>query len=541
MNRYWIVLAMILVLATAARFHGLAAKSLWLDEALSWRLQSFPIGTLIARTGESTTVHPPLYFVLLQQWVRLSGDSEFWLRAPSAAAGIFTVLAMFGFVYELARFWAGDSPTAARDAGLAGLLAAALLAVNGFHVYLGHQVRGYTLGIWLAVLTSQMLLRALRLGSVRPWVVYACLALAFCYTHTLALFTLAAQGYFAGMYLLSSGPARREEGDESTVPGRPAGACADGGPVPLGARRWTGPVLAAAVIVAGYLPWLPNTLSQSETLRTSWRTGRQGVQDHVNELSHALLFTSATHASDEPVLAWCVVVVLAGALTLGVARCGWAGLHLVCLGCLPVLLIFAYSQFSERGIFSARYFAFAQPAWLAALACAVVWLPLRGERAVLAGMLLLWGSFSYVEAYPVVGPAGNPGMRAAAAHILEHRRDDELVVSVSAFEFFKLAYYLRHATPPLLCVNQRGRENQRGTAQLVDSDLVTQEDIFQRQPQGLWIVTSNSYGGAVGRIVLPEGWEVVDQREYDQDFWLERPLQVRHCRLKSALAEGGGE
>lgn len=105
----------------------------------------------------------------------------------------------------------------------------------------------------------------------------------------------------------------------------------------------------------------------------------------------------------------------------------------------------------------------------------------------------------------------------------------------------QLEGYLRHATPPLLCVNQRGRENQRGTAQLVDSDLVTQEDIFQRQPQGLWIVTSNSYGGAVGRIVLPEDWEVVDQREYDQDFWLERPLQVRHCRLKSALAERGGE
>ena len=202
MNRYWIVLAVILVLATAARFHGLAAKSLWLDEALSWRLQSFPIGTLIARTGEPTTVHPPLYFVLLQQWVRLSGDSEFWLRAPSAAAGALTVLAMFSFVYELVRFWSGDRPTAARDAGLAGLLAAAMLAVNAFHVYLGHQVRGYTLGIVLAVLTSQMLLRALRLGSVRAWVAYACLALAFCYTHTLALCTLAAQAYFAGMYLL---------------------------------------------------------------------------------------------------------------------------------------------------------------------------------------------------------------------------------------------------------------------------------------------------------------------------------------------------
>lgn len=84
---------------------------------------------------------------------------------------------MLSFVYELVRFWAGDRPTAARDAGLAGLLAAAMLAVNAFHVYLGHQVRGYTLGILLAVLTSQMLLRALRLGSARAWLAHAGLAL----------------------------------------------------------------------------------------------------------------------------------------------------------------------------------------------------------------------------------------------------------------------------------------------------------------------------------------------------------------------------
>jgi hypothetical protein len=397
----------------------------------------------------------------------------------------------------------------------------------------------------LAVLTSQMLLRALRLGSVRAWVAYACLALAFCYTHTLALFTLAAQGYFAGMYLLWSRSVKGatvgidpeistracEKGDRSNLPERPGGCGAQIGPVPF-FTRWTGPVLAAAIIVAGYLPWLPNMFSQSEALRTSWTTGSRGVQDHVNEVNQAILFTSATRAPDEPVLAWCVVGVLAGALTFGVVRTGWAGLYLACWACIPVFLLFAYSQFSQRGIFSARYFAFAQPAWLAALACAVVWLPLRGERVILAGMFLLWTSFSYAEAYAVVGPAGNPGLRAAAAHILEHRRDDELVVSASAFEFFKLAYYLRHTTPPLLCISQPGRENQRGTAQLVDSDLATQEEIFQRQPQGLWIVTSNSYGVAEGRIVLPEGWEVVDQREYAQDFWMERPLQVRHCRLK---------
>jgi hypothetical protein len=519
-KRTWIALLVIVMVAAAARFHGLAAKSLWLDESLSWRLQSFPTGMLIARTGESTTVHPPLYFLLLRQWTYLAGDSEFSLRMLSAGAGVLTVLAMFFFVYELMRFWAGAGRPASEDACYAGLLACAVLAVNAFHVQLAQQVRGYTLGTLLAVLTGLLLLRALRLGSARAWVLYALAALAFCYTHTLALFSLAAQGYFAVIFLLPSGSAG-------------------------GSRRasaWKGAGLAAVIVIAGYLPWVPNVFSQSETLRTSWTTRSLGIQDHVNEIHRAVLSTPATRGPEMPVLAWCVVVVLGAALAFGLARRDWAGLYLVCLSGIPLLLIFLYSQFSDRGIFSARYFAFAQPAWLAALACAVVRVPLGVERIVLAAMLVVWSAFSYVEAYADVGPERNPGMRAAAAWIVEHRRDDELVVSQTPFEFFKLAYYLRgSSSPPLLYVKEPRREKQRGTAQLVDSDLATREEIFRRQPQGLWIVTSNSFAPpGPTRIDLPEGWEVVEEREFAQDFWLERPLLVRHCRWKSGIA-GVGE
>ncbi len=81
------------LVAAGARLTGLDAKPLWLDETLSWRLQSLPLGLLLERTGSAATVHPPLYFVILHVWTPCFGDSHFALRLPSALFGVLSVLA----------------------------------------------------------------------------------------------------------------------------------------------------------------------------------------------------------------------------------------------------------------------------------------------------------------------------------------------------------------------------------------------------------------------------------------------------------------
>ena len=47
---------------------------------------------MIERTGESTAVHPPLYFALLRGWTSCFGDSEWGLRSLSAVAGVLTIV-----------------------------------------------------------------------------------------------------------------------------------------------------------------------------------------------------------------------------------------------------------------------------------------------------------------------------------------------------------------------------------------------------------------------------------------------------------------
>lgn len=76
-----ISLCVVLLAGAAVRFYGISAKSLWLDEALSWRMQRYPPREIIERCADRVTTHPPLYFLLLHVWTRLVGDSEAEMRS----------------------------------------------------------------------------------------------------------------------------------------------------------------------------------------------------------------------------------------------------------------------------------------------------------------------------------------------------------------------------------------------------------------------------------------------------------------------------
>lgn len=528
MKGWWPVwLLMILLGATALRFWGLGARSLWLDEALSWRFGSFPIALMVERTSEASTAHPPLYFALLHFWMGSVGDSELALRSLSAGAGVLAVAAMFWFVWELTCFGADESgKNAAEGAVRAGLIASALMACSAYQIQLAHQVRGYALGILLCLLASAVLVRALRVGRVRwaPWLwaSYAMLVLALCYTHSLAVLSVAGHGLFALIHL----------GRADSRAMRRAGAAGERPePASWAVSRWRGPVLAGAVVAAGFLPWTPSLLAQSECVRTSWRSAPAGIEGYVGQIHTALLLTSADRAAQSRSLAWCSVLALAAVLAVAPWRLGSAGVFLICAGCVPPALILLYGQFSIRSLFYARYFAFAQPMWLAAFAAVVASVPFRAERALLVGLLLLWSGFSCWNGWGKIGPAAEPGMRGAAAYLRERRSQDEIVVAQSPFEFFKLLYYLRDTARPVLCVAGGDRYAQRGTSHLLDGDLVTADAILELEPRGLWLVTSASYDPSCqADFSLPDEWKAMETREFVQDFHLERPITVRHVR-----------
>ena len=74
----------ILLLAVVSRFWGINDQSLWIDEGFTWYLTQSPNPIFIL----TRDVHPPLYFLMFDSWVALTGDSVLAMRTFSLLASL---------------------------------------------------------------------------------------------------------------------------------------------------------------------------------------------------------------------------------------------------------------------------------------------------------------------------------------------------------------------------------------------------------------------------------------------------------------------
>ncbi|PZV07818.1 MAG: hypothetical protein DCF22_21380 [Leptolyngbya sp.] len=167
-RHYWL-LGGILLLGAVLRFWHLDLKPLWMDEvitavfSLGHTYQDVPLGealplaafkqifTLnsqatcaqIIETVSVQSVHPPLFFCGMHQWLRwvneISMDWVWKLRSLPALFGVGAIAAL----YLLNRI---------AFSAKAGLVGAALMAVSPFAVYLSQEARHYTLPMLLVIL-----------------------------------------------------------------------------------------------------------------------------------------------------------------------------------------------------------------------------------------------------------------------------------------------------------------------------------------------------------------------------------------------------
>ncbi len=129
---------LILIVATAGILGsiGLGRPSLWIDEVHSWEFAALPSFGLVILNTAARDAYPPLYFVLLHAWSFL-GTSEVWLRSSSLLCHLATI----PLLWVLGRKLAGDR---------VGLVAAAIFALNPFHLAFAREIRMYSLVALLA-------------------------------------------------------------------------------------------------------------------------------------------------------------------------------------------------------------------------------------------------------------------------------------------------------------------------------------------------------------------------------------------------------
>ena len=176
---FWIV-AGLTALGAVLRFATLGDQAYHHDEIVTAsRVLRVGFGHAMDAVGFSESA-PPLYYALAWLWTQVTGNGEWGLRFLSALAGVATIPV---------AYFTGRELRGAR----AGVIAAALVAVNPMLLWYSQEARAYALLGFFCALSLLYCVRALndgRRADFTWWGVFSALALG---THYFAVFPIVAE------------------------------------------------------------------------------------------------------------------------------------------------------------------------------------------------------------------------------------------------------------------------------------------------------------------------------------------------------------
>jgi mannosyltransferase len=171
-------LGMLIGVAAFLRIVTLGRPSFWLDEAASSMLARTDWHTFFAALMHRQ-VNMALYYVLLRGWIHL-GHSEALMRTLSVLFGVAAVPVM----YQLASNIFGRKTAR---------ISALLLSVHQFHVQYSQEARGYSLLVFLGLLSSHFFVRLWSRPVRTTWLAYTVTSVLLIYAHVFGAWILIAQ------------------------------------------------------------------------------------------------------------------------------------------------------------------------------------------------------------------------------------------------------------------------------------------------------------------------------------------------------------
>ncbi len=264
-----LILAAVVLLGAGLRFWNLDLKPLWMDEVITalfslghsyadvpleqvfnvtalnqlFRWQPTTCGA-IAQTVSFQSVHPPLFFCWLHDWINRVGGNWVWqIRSLSAVAGVGAIVAVYGL-------------TRAAFSRQAGIIAAIVMAVSPFAVYLSQEARHYTLPMLFITMALWGLIRIQQdLQQQRfnwhVWIGWIAINGIGFYIHYFFLLAIVAQVLTIIALHISQTRLLKYE------------------------SRWSLIGISIASIGLLYLPWLPTFISHMTRPETNWLAPNQ--------------------------------------------------------------------------------------------------------------------------------------------------------------------------------------------------------------------------------------------------------------------------
>jgi uncharacterized membrane protein len=275
--RHYGILSLVLLVGLGLRFWQLDSKPLWLDEVLTALFtmgrrfedvplnQFFPLSALqslfmlqpqvscaqIAQTIATESVHPPLFFCAMHQWLWFL---DRWGLGQNWTWAMRSLPALIGVGAIAASYLLGRIAFSAR----VGLVSAALMAVSPFAVYLSQEARHYTLPMLIITLAltalvliqrellqrSRSHLSANSIPNLILWLCWILLNGVGLYVHYFFILAFAAQ-VMAVVIALFTVRYKSLYG-------------------------WVALGLAIAAVLSIWLPWLPTVLGHFARPETDW-------------------------------------------------------------------------------------------------------------------------------------------------------------------------------------------------------------------------------------------------------------------------------
>lgn len=485
---WWLLPAVTLGLTSLLFMQKIGDWSIWFDEAFSIALIRFSPGELIAFTA--VDVHPPLYYLALQAWAVVFGDSEAALRSLSV-------------VCMIAAMWVGVVLVRRCFGTRAAYLALPFLLLAPFLLRYAQEARMYAMATLICIVATYFFVRANEKATKHKtlwWALYVLLVIAGLYTH-----------YYTGLIWIVHWVwhwyVTRQTGDKFFT------------------KDW---LIAYGAIIIGFLPWLFIFIKQFLGIQAGFWIGPVSHQTLLNIASNVLSFHQQWELNN-----WLSVAFIAAIAGLALlfyrtykATQGKTRHYLVLFlmySFVPIVVLFVLSLPPLRSILVERYFVPAMLAFylligvsLALAPKAKHWYESKILLCVIVLALMTWG---VVNALTVGNFNYNQGQthqaRPLMAQLEQKLSGNTAIIANSPYSFYEFNYY-KPKNYPVYFVDESKIVGVIGSTAMVANSpyLVPDLQIFGDTKDSVWVVGA---GDSLG-VTVPSTWHQVEKITVDKYF-----------------------
>ncbi len=469
-KKFVFILLPAIIAVNALKALKLTVMPLWHDESFSALLIRYDLKEMLYRIG--LDVHPPLYYLSLKAWSFIFSGSLFSIRMFSVFFGMLTVLALYLLVKKLFQ-----------NENLA-IFSSVLITLSSFQIQYDMEARMYTLGAFLLVISTYLLIRSLQSEKLRWWLLYSITISAAIYTHYYAFFWIFAQGIFVIYWLIKN-------------KGKNLKFC----------------LLAYALGIILYFPWLSIFLRQLNQVQENYWIESMNIWSIPNTFLNMTIGTS-TDPNKLYYLLLFLIIVLLWAIIFFVKKLKndfkWLILSLLLIPFfLSTLLSF------KTAIYLDRYFIFSLPFYLIFLTATIFLIKNERLKKTLIVLAVLTSLISFPARWLSFGIEKKPGMGSAAEFLNSEVKNNDKIFVGSSFAYFTFKYYNETGINPLLYA-PGDLPHFSGTALLSEEDIISDFQESVKKNDIVWLINTTGFGNYQPR--TPDSWIKIDEKGFEDTY-----------------------